>query len=1050
MANQRKLIGRLPVFKGEWSSLETYNKLNEVTLYGSSFRSKIDGNTYKPAELNEEGTGMTVNENWYVVANGTDAYLAGEKIASIDGNTSTYNVSRFHQHTGFWEAVEYDESGPAYLEAQEYTAGNRVNLVNYTNHTFVAMKDMTGVMPDYNNISNKFTLEEAILFVPSKYRLTGMNVGFLDSSNKPVVHKHKGGTFTEVSNWEEDVQTQLTELSSNIGGMRNETIDNEEYIRIYLDANGKFLWGIKEDGSIEWAKGIPAPIKYYLRELTKKINGNINNVNTRLQESIDIINACIKPITETFWYNENVEFINIITDSEGKILFGIMTDGKPFFPKNETYHVESNDEYLAMWLDNSNNILFGFRKDGSTFIAKSDFKNEINSIKDIINKHNISLNELEKTSSYIDENEEFLLVVLDNENKVLEGIKANGKKYFFKQELLDKLEDVEGRTEMTIDAENKILSYRSKSGIKHEKKLAINKIYDENEKEIQLAEKKDITPVSDIKISELNGVQDHSIENLLNVLEFTESFNDGEETFSPPSENISLGYRLSNPIRCSAGEWFTRNGTATALIVNTDDNDKNGERIGNPGASFQAIKDGYIRVTALNDGSIVLNRGKYVITDKGDFVTIPSLKVEKNNMTAEVSLLKSPGGKYYKISVSDEGILTAEEVDTEIIQDYDLPSDFPTYSINNIDGFTNEFDRITIAIGNYLTELKASGFCKYKYIGLNNRYGYDNFEHLVSKNGSERYGIILTGTYKGLCIFDENFNIIDRLELSLDAHDFIYIDDKHYIVYVSNRPKDVEFDTGTYSVGGARIMEYKNGEMIASFDLMDDSILKDIILNQSFGNEIHMNTLTFDKNGTDILVNLRNCDELVLIKRTVSEDGNVVYGPILGRCGGLHSNSNYNISERIKTETLCQWFHAHDAKYWGDKLIDGYYYPTYTLFDNNWRDSNNPRNNDSASLVQDTNSRIVQITIDWVGKQVKDYKVYTLKNWHYSNAMAGATMLSEGVILICWANMGVVGLYDFNQESESLEDGHLILGAKKLWEIKVENLTIYRSNCYKK
>ena len=229
MANQRKLIGRLPVFKGEWSSLETYNKLNEVTLYGSSFRSKIDGNTYKPAELNEEGTGMTVNENWYVVANGTDAYLAGEKIASIDGNTSTYNVSRFHQHTGFWEAVEYDESEPAYLEAQEYTAGHRVNLVNYTNHTFVAMKDMTGVMPDYNNISNKFTLEEAILFVPSKYRLTGMNVGFLDSSNKPVVHKHKGGTFTEVANWEEDIQTQLTELSSKSTQMIITDTYNSEY-----------------------------------------------------------------------------------------------------------------------------------------------------------------------------------------------------------------------------------------------------------------------------------------------------------------------------------------------------------------------------------------------------------------------------------------------------------------------------------------------------------------------------------------------------------------------------------------------------------------------------------------------------------------------------------------------------------------------------------------------------------------------------------------------------------------------------------------------------
>lgn len=271
MANQRKLIGRLPVFKGEWSSLETYNKLNEVTLYGSSFRSKIDGNTYKPAELNSSGTGMTVNENWYVVANGTDAYLAGEKIASIDGNTSTYNVSRFHQHTGFWEAVEYDESEPAYLEAQEYKAGNRVNLANYTNHTFVAMKDMTGVMPDYNNISNKFTLEEAILFVPSKYRLTGMNVGFLDSSNKPVVHKHKGGTFTNVANWEEDVHEKLAELSSQLSTITN--FNNDGFL--YFDGEIH----TSQPGSFKHTGYLKVDINYPIIFRADTVNEYLNYIN---------------------------------------------------------------------------------------------------------------------------------------------------------------------------------------------------------------------------------------------------------------------------------------------------------------------------------------------------------------------------------------------------------------------------------------------------------------------------------------------------------------------------------------------------------------------------------------------------------------------------------------------------------------------------------------------------------------------------------------------------------------------------------------------------
>ena len=38
-------------------------------------------------------------------------------------------------------------------------------------------------------------------------------------------------------------------------------IDNEEFLEVVTDSNGIFLRGIKRDGSMEWAKGVPTPIR---------------------------------------------------------------------------------------------------------------------------------------------------------------------------------------------------------------------------------------------------------------------------------------------------------------------------------------------------------------------------------------------------------------------------------------------------------------------------------------------------------------------------------------------------------------------------------------------------------------------------------------------------------------------------------------------------------------------------------------------------------------------------------------------------------------------
>ena len=329
MAENKLIIGSLPVMRGAYDNATSYYRDNQVTMYGSTFQSLADDNVgFPPAELREDGKVYAINtDKWIIVANAIDAYNAGERIANAE--------------------------------------------------------------------------------------------------------------------------TRIKELG--------EYVDSPEFIRFYTDAEGKFLWGIRVDGTVEWAKGVPTPVQNAIRELKDKLE--TQDIKS-LQDAIDVINASLKPLTDTFSYQDNDEFAHVITDADGKILFGIKTDGSPYYPNNEMYHVIQNEEYLAAWVDANNKILFGIKTDGSTYIAKSEY---IDAVKDIQAK----IESLLETFSYQD-NPEFMAVTTDSEGKVLEATQSDGKKYFPKQALLDKYDDVEGRTEMTLDAEDRVLAYRDSEGKKHE------------------------------------------------------------------------------------------------------------------------------------------------------------------------------------------------------------------------------------------------------------------------------------------------------------------------------------------------------------------------------------------------------------------------------------------------------------------------------------------------------------------------------------------------------------------------------------------------------
>lgn len=64
-------IGKIPISKGEYQDGTTYQRLNQVTMLGSTYQSKIDDNTSAPAQIGADGAVENINtDKWLCVAVG--------------------------------------------------------------------------------------------------------------------------------------------------------------------------------------------------------------------------------------------------------------------------------------------------------------------------------------------------------------------------------------------------------------------------------------------------------------------------------------------------------------------------------------------------------------------------------------------------------------------------------------------------------------------------------------------------------------------------------------------------------------------------------------------------------------------------------------------------------------------------------------------------------------------------------------------------------------------------------------------------------------------
>lgn len=81
MATQKRTIGKLPVFRGDWLEGVVYSKFNIVTYLGSSFISTMDDNGNVPCTV--ENNAFVLSYGWNYMANASDSYLLKQREEDI-------------------------------------------------------------------------------------------------------------------------------------------------------------------------------------------------------------------------------------------------------------------------------------------------------------------------------------------------------------------------------------------------------------------------------------------------------------------------------------------------------------------------------------------------------------------------------------------------------------------------------------------------------------------------------------------------------------------------------------------------------------------------------------------------------------------------------------------------------------------------------------------------------------------------------------------------------------------------------------------------------
>lgn len=849
-------------------------------------------------------------------------------------------------------------------------------------------------------------------------------------------------------------------------------IQNEEFIFAKVDAEDRLLFGIQWDGTPKFGKtsAVEDRLQSQVNLLADKVTAilgdddttsaidtlkelkdffaNIDNTQT-LTSILANLNVTIDKVAikdeageiqdSPFRVISNDEFLCAVVDSEVRVLYGIYRDtGKPYYPLNEMYHVIENEEYFAACVTTDDKVVLGLRRDGEIIgeiHAVNALKQVISSLQEKVDIIDASLQELLDVFS-LQENPEYLAVEKDADGKILSSTNSDGSHYIHnvKSETIptefSHIEDPEGRTEITTDAEDKILGYRDSEGVRHESGMEVEHFY-QNGKKVEYATtsyiNSKIINESDIELSRLDGVVDCSLENLFDKTKIrTYDSEFSTKVFNAIGRKTGNTGCYSNNIPCKEGDWFTRNDFGTGIVVVLDKNDNILGDVKNvaykPTFQIKASEGqdfsnavSVVMVVMLNalDTERIVN-AKYIPTEKKDAIRIPKLKVGQENIEFGITTyVKGSSGRYYSLDVEDlEGSPQISLVKLEGIPSSELPSDFPKFTISG--SFSDYYKSLVLCPieggTEYLFELGTNGLVS-RY--LNKKV---NCPRLIKENGVQYYyGVdgalnLSSGELNIYKAKDETFelvkgNIRDSEGNMIEPHDCLVlsVNPLHVITqrYVGNQRTLVDGEEKV--VTSLHVEEQYDGKRVWLWKSEDyPELWKDSHYKGNNQDYLHNNTICIDKDN-NLVLNNKHANQILVISRTWSDDTHIgTIGDILWKIGGNRGdNYNYDVATRIKTTSQQQWFKCHDAVVNSEGL--------YTLFDNK----------ESGA------SRIVEFNIDTENKSVKNFNSFTYKSYS-GRYMGSVDKLANGIFLVSWgsfrsAGTPNIGIYDFKNGNKIFE-----------------------------
>jgi hypothetical protein len=214
-----------------------------------------------------------------------------------------------------------------------------------------------GVLATYDDLADALGTNGAN--VPAAVRKGGMSIKYVNSSDDKYVQYFltKDEWSASVGDWE---KMNLEDEVSQLG----QEVDDNIYVRAYIDRYDRVLLGIKSDGSVEWWKGIPTPIAEEIANLASQIDGKVDNV-----EGKSLIDAIYASGVSA---EDDSTFAYAITDSEGRVLLGVKKDGM-IYPEQGGAVDEGFTAFLTKWEQVNEKMLLV--KLADVGFAKSDFGN---------------------------------------------------------------------------------------------------------------------------------------------------------------------------------------------------------------------------------------------------------------------------------------------------------------------------------------------------------------------------------------------------------------------------------------------------------------------------------------------------------------------------------------------------------------------------------------------------------------------------------------------------------------------------------------------------